>query len=80
MGEEDFELSLEIEGISDEQLDGIVGGLTDGDRQRLTRYIKNCKIKGYNLSDTLIELQGIYSKPWDERILNECVDFVVRNW
>lgn len=73
-------LSLDIEDLSDEELDKIAGGLTDGDRERLTRYIKNCKIKGYNISDALIELGNIYNKRRDERILNECVDFVTRNW
>ena len=64
--------------LSDEDLEAVAGGMTDGDRATLTRFMKDCKISGYSLSDALALLQRHYSRFPDQ--LSEYVDYVCEIW
>ena len=66
--------------LTDAQLEGVAGGLTDTEKDTLLGYIRRSKADGWSLSDTLEAFQNEITNPAFEKYINEAVQFICKNW
>lgn len=79
--EKTFDLSQDIQTLSDDQLEMVVGGrITDGDRERLARFVKQCKYEGASLDECIAYLRKVFPGKAAELYLDDYIAYVTEIW
>lgn len=75
------EILATLEGLSDNQLDTVVGGrITDGDRRRLDEFVRMCKYYGASLDEAIAEIHKSFKKPQAQHYVEEYIEYVREIW
>lgn len=66
--------------LTDEELEAVVGGMTDNDRRMFDNWIKYLKKDGFTLNDAIDWLKATYDKPRQKAYLDEFIAYVTEVW